>query len=41
MNLPNGEVEWDIKVQNSEEGLGYRRHTKDIQSNNSLNRGSA
>lgn len=38
-NLPNGEAGWDIKVQNSKEGLGYRGLTKGIQSNSSLNEG--
>lgn len=40
MNLLNGSVEWDIKVWNGEEGLGYGQGTNGIQSNNSLNRGA-
>lgn len=38
MNLPSGQVKWDINVQNSEEGLSYRVHTNSIQSKNLLNR---
>lgn len=38
MNLLNGAAEWDIKVWNVEEDLGFRQGTNGIQSNNSLNR---
>lgn len=40
MNLLNGAAEWDIKVWNAQEGLGYGQGTNGIQSNNSLNRGT-